>query len=67
MLKRFIIPIVLFLIGIGFYILGALFKILHWGFGFLNAPNFLIIASLFQLLAISLAILKLLKIYKRKN
>ncbi len=64
MFKQFIFPIVLFLIGIGFYIIAALFKILHWGFGLLNAPNLLIIASIFQLFAIVFAILKLLKIYR---
>ena len=57
--KKFIFPIIIFLIGIGFYIGGALFKILHWQIGFLNGSVLIIIASLLQLLAIILVIIKL--------
>lgn len=64
MFKKFIIPIVLFLVGISFYILGALFKILHWGYEFLNGATLLVIASVFQLLAIIIAISKLIKVYR---
>jgi|TARA_R110002020_G_scaffold199778_3_gene401532 hypothetical protein len=66
MLKKFIVPIIVFLIGIGFYIAAALFKILHWGLGVFNAATFLIIASVIQLIAIILAIIQLLKVYRSK-
>ena len=64
MLKKFTFSIIVFLIGIAFYILGALFKVLHWGFGAFNPVTLLIIASVVQLFAIILAIVKLIKIYR---
>ena len=66
MLKKFIVPIIVFLIGIGFYIAAALFKMLHWGLGAFNASTLLIIASVLQLIAIVLAIIQLLKIYRSR-
>jgi hypothetical protein len=65
-IKDFIIHLILFLIGVGFYIASALFKILHWGFGFLNGSVLLITASIIQLIAIVIAIIKLISIYKKE-
>lgn len=62
--KNFIIPIIIFLIGIGFYILGVLFKILHWQISFLNGAIFIVIASFLQLFAIVISIIKLASAYK---
>lgn len=64
MLKKFVVPLVLFLIGIAFYILGALLKVLHWGLGNFNGATLLIIASIIQFIAIVLAIVTLVKIYR---
>ncbi len=67
MFKKFIVPIILFLIGIAFYILGAIFKMLHWGYEFLNAPTLLVIAFVFQLLAIIVAISRLIQEYRHSK
>lgn len=64
MIKNFSIPIILFLIGLAFGILGVLFKILHWGWGNFHGGTFLIIASVIQLIAIFIAISKLFHIYR---
>lgn len=57
--RKFIFPLILFLIGIAFYIIASLFKILHWEIGFLNGSVLIIVASFLQLLAIIMVIIKL--------
>lgn len=64
-IKNFIVPLLIFLIGAGFYIIGVLLKILHWQFGFVDGSLVLIIASFVQILAIIVAIYKLILLYKK--
>ena len=66
-IKDFVIPIILFLIGLAFRIVGSLFKILHWEIGFLNGGLLLIVATGFQIIAIVIAILKLISFYTSKK
>ncbi|MEW4924831.1 hypothetical protein [Algibacter sp. 2305UL17-15] len=65
-IKPFIIPIICFLIGMALTSIGALFKIIHFEIGSLTGNVLLSLATGFKLLAIILAIIKLLVIYKEK-
>ena len=64
MIKKFSLPIIVFLVGMLFYIAAVLFKILHWGWGVFNGGTLLIIASIIQLIAIVMAIVTLFRIYR---
>ncbi|MBL4662332.1 MAG: hypothetical protein JKY22_01935 [Flavobacteriaceae bacterium] len=66
-LKLFIFPIIIFLVGASFSIIGVLFKILHWGFGVISASLFLAIGSLLEVLGIVAIIVVLLRFYFRKE
>ncbi|MEM7087837.1 MAG: hypothetical protein AAF489_16770 [Bacteroidota bacterium] len=66
-LKPFIIPIIIFLVGTSFSILGGLFKILHWSLGPINGGLLLAIGALLELTAIAVIIAVLLRIYFRKE
>ncbi len=66
-LKPFIIPIVCFLIGMGLTSIGALFKIIHFELGFITGNVLLSTSTGFKLVAIILAITKLIDIYRNKK
>lgn len=57
MINKFKIPLVLFLLGMVFTIIGALFKIMHWP----NASLLLIIGSVTEAIAIIILIILILK------
>ncbi|MDC1230092.1 hypothetical protein N8Z45_00990 [bacterium] len=62
--KRKLIPaIIVFLFGLILTVLGALFKIQHWAF----ASELLILGNLIEVIAILIAIVILIKIYKAKS
>lgn len=63
-LKPFIFPIICFLLGMSFTIIGALFKIIHFEIGFLSGNILLSISTLFKLVAIVWAIVKLVEAYR---
>ncbi|WP_394368099.1 GldL-related protein [Gelidibacter maritimus] len=58
-LKLFILPLILFLSGFVFVIIGSLFKIMHWQF----AVEALIVGMTLKVVALIMAIFKLIKIY----
>jgi hypothetical protein len=60
--KQFIIPLILFLLGMICTILGALFKIQHWSY----ASELLTIGSLFEVLGLSILIAVFVKFYFKK-
>ena len=60
--KSFIPSLILFLVGVGITIVGALFKIQHWPFG----PELLTIGTFIELLAIFWVIIVLIRVYSRK-
>jgi len=60
-IKDLWVPFILFLIGVSFYLVGILFKTTHWEMGIINGDVLFIIASVFQFIAIIMAIIKLLK------
>lgn len=62
-LKQFIPSLIVLLIGVGFVILGSVFKILHLQF----APQLLFLGGILQFLAILLTIIKLIKIAVKKD
>lgn len=62
-LKRLILGIIIFLIGLMATIVGALFKIQHWPYG----DTILVLGNLFEVLGLALVILALGKIYRSKN
>ncbi|HIC30736.1 MAG: hypothetical protein JXK08_05515 [Flavobacteriaceae bacterium] len=61
-LKKFLVPLILLLLGFGLTIVGALFKIQHWPYGsvILTIGTFVEFAALFY------AIIVLIKIYRNK-
>lgn len=61
--KKYIIPIILFLVGFASTILGVLFKIQHLQF----ASELLTFGMLFQVIAIVTLIFMLIKFYKQKE
>jgi len=60
-LKRLIPAAIILLLGIGATILGALFKIQHWPYG----ATLLTVGTLLELLAIVIAIITLIKMYRK--
>lgn len=66
-LRQFIIPIVIFLIGTSFSIIGGLFKILHWQFGPISGAFLLAIGSLVEVTGIAVIIAILLRHYFKKD
>ncbi|WP_394368932.1 GldL-related protein [Gelidibacter pelagius] len=62
-LKTFILPLILFLSGFVFIIIGSLFKIMHWQF----AVEALIAGMALEVISLVMAILKLIKIYNGKT
>ena len=65
-LKAFTWPITLFLFGISITIIGSLFKILHWGWGFVNGSVLLSVGSFFEVLGIIFGIVVLLSSWFKK-
>ena len=61
--KKHIIPLILFLIGFALTIFGALFKIQHWPYG----SEILTFGMLFQILAVVILIISLIKFYNQKD
>ena len=61
-LKRLIPAAIILLLGIGATILGALFKIQHWPYG----AEILTLGTFLELLAIVIAIITLIKMYRKK-
>jgi uncharacterized membrane protein len=66
-LRTFILPIVVFLLGIIFNIIGALFKILHWEYGPFTGGSLLSIGAGIEVLSVVLIIYILLRYYFRKE
>ncbi|WP_179346384.1 GldL-related protein [Winogradskyella ursingii] len=62
-LKRLIPALILFILGYGITIAGALFKIQHWPYG----EDLLLIGSIFEIIAIIIAVIVLFKIYTSKD
>ena len=62
-IKKLIPAIIVFIIGYALTIVGALFKIQHWP----NGGEIYTVGSLIEVVAIVIAILTLIKIYKSKN
>jgi len=60
--KQFVTPLILFILGIIFTILGALFKIQHWQF----ASEILTIGALLEVLGLLVLIFILIKYYMKK-
>jgi uncharacterized membrane protein (DUF373 family) len=58
--KKYIIPIILFLIGMVIVIIGALFKLLHWPFATLLLSTGLIMEAI----SVCLIIVELIKMKK---
>lgn len=65
-LKEFIIPIIVFLVGLILTYLGALLKIIHFEIGFLTSNILLAIATFIKVIAVILVMIKLIIIYKNK-
>ena len=65
--KAFIPAIVIFLIGIIFTIIGALFKVLHWELGHINGGYLLAIGSIVEVISVVIVILMLLVFYFRRE
>ncbi len=64
-LKKFSLPIILFLLGMVLITMGAAFKILHWDLGFIDANIFIAVGSLLDIVASIIAIVKLVLMYKK--
>lgn len=62
-LRPFIIAIIILLIGFALTIIGALMKIMHWPYG----GETLIVGSVFKVLAIVIAISKLIAMYRSQD
>jgi hypothetical protein len=60
--KKLILPIIIFLIGLSFALVGALLKILHFEFGFVTGNILLTVGAIIKVIAIVTAIVKLLSI-----
>ncbi|PVW13104.1 hypothetical protein [Marixanthomonas spongiae] len=63
--KKFLLPIILFLVGMVLITMGAAFKILHWDLCFIDANIFIAIGSVVEVVASIIAIVKLVLIYKK--
>jgi len=61
--KTFIIPVILLLSGFVLTIIGSLFKVMHWQ----GANEVYILGTGFKVVALILAIFKLISIYRAKN
>ena len=66
-LRQFIIPIIFFLVGTTFSIIGGLFSILHWEIGPINAGLLLAIGSIVEVIGIAVIIGVLLRHYFKKD
>lgn len=60
--KQFILPIVIFIFGVIFNILGALFKIQHWPF----APELLTLGVLIEVVSLVVLMVILIKYFFKK-
>ncbi len=65
-LKQFILPLIIFLVGLAVTYIGALLKIIHFEIGILTGNLFITLATFIKVLAIIIAIIKLIIIYKGK-
>jgi len=66
-LKSFIIPIIIFLVGTCFSIMGGLFRILQWELGPISSGFLLAIGSLVEVIGIVVIIGVLLRHYFRRD
>jgi hypothetical protein len=66
-LRQFIIPIIIFLAGTSFGIIGGLFKILHWGLGYFNGSVLIATGSFLEVIGIAIIIVILLRHYFKKD
>lgn len=64
-LKKFKLPIVLFVIGMVLITFGAIVTMLHWDLGFINATIFIAIGSVIEVAASIIAIVKLILMYRK--
>lgn len=64
--KQFIIPIIIFLIGLALTYIGALLKIIHFEIGLLTGNLLLSIATFFKVIAVVYAIIILIIFYIKK-
>lgn len=65
-LEQFLIPILVFLIGLALTYIGALLKIIHFEIGFVTGNFTLTIATFIKVFAIILVIIRLFIIYRTK-
>lgn len=66
-LRNFVLPIIIFLLGMTFNIVGALFKILHWEYGPFNGSSLLTIGSIIEVVSVIALIVIILRYYFRKD
>jgi len=64
-LKKFKLPIILFIIGMVLITMGAIVTMLHWDLGFIDATIFIAIGSVIEVAASIIAIVKLILMYKK--
>ncbi|RFN60204.1 hypothetical protein [Marixanthomonas ophiurae] len=64
-LKKFTLPIILFVIGMVLITLGAIVTMLHWDLGFIDATIFIAVGSVIEVAASIIAIVKLVLMYKK--
>ncbi len=65
-LKKFIIPLIIFLLGLGLTYIGALLKIIHFEIGFFNGNALLSIATFLKVIAVVYVIIMLIVFYNKK-
>jgi hypothetical protein len=65
-IKRFIIPLIIFLFGLGITYIGALLKIIHFEIGFLTGNILLSIATILKVIAVVYVIIMLIVFYNKK-
>ncbi|WP_346882037.1 gliding motility protein GldL [uncultured Algibacter sp.] len=63
--KNFVIPLIIFLVGLILTYIGALFKIIHFQASFITGNLLISIATGLKVLAVILAIVKLIFIYRK--
>jgi hypothetical protein len=60
-MRRFRASLVFALVGMIFWMVGSLFKILHWGFGVLSPPTLLLFGTVLVVIACIIAIITVLR------
>jgi len=61
--KQFVLPLLIFILGIIFTIVGALFKIQHWSY----APEILTIGSVLEVIGLIVLMVNIIKYFYRNK